>query len=174
MKTSPWLPALLSTLLSTLLPTLAAATEKVPARHAQGAPTITAATGPAYYLWQDEGGWHLRWVGKAAVEGKKPVFTGLLSVPIGRISVIKPAGLTGGDDSQNRLDGTRAMFKSECTDAVEGIDFKLPETATSLYLELFVDYEIVAPSTVHIGKDAITPVDISPMLQVDLTPPPKP
>lgn len=157
------------------LPAVASATEKIPLRHAQGAPpAIVPGTGPAYHLWQDEAGWHLRWVGKPAVDGKKPAFTGIISVPSARISLIKPAGMTGGDDTLNRLDGTRAMFKSECTDAVEGLDFKLPDNATSLYLELFVDYDVISPSIVHIGKDAITPTDISPMLQIDVTPPPKP
>lgn len=160
-----------------LLPAaLASATEKVPLKLVQGAPTIVGGSGPAFHLWHDEAGWHLRWTGKASADGKKTAFTGLLNAPSARISLIKPAGMTGGDDTLNRLDGTRVMFKSEATDAVEGLDFKLADAATSLYLELFVDYDVISASLVHLGKDGVSPVDISPMMQVDLTsaPAPKP
>ena len=139
--------------------------------HADGAPTLTAAVGPLYFLFRDAAGWHLRWTGKP---GAKTAFTGIINVPSARISIIKPAGMAGGDDTLNRLDKTRAMFKSECGEGVEGLDFKVPDEATSIYLELFIDYDVIAGSSVRLGKDAITPADVSPMLQIDLTAPPKP
>jgi hypothetical protein len=135
---------------------------------------MTPGAGPLYYLWKDETGFHLRWVGRgaqAAVRDKKTAFTGLIQVVGAKVSMIKPAGMVGGDDSVNRLDANRVMFKSECVDAIEGVDFKAGDGATSIYMELFVDYEVIAPQTVRLGGAATPATDISPMLQLDLTAP---
>jgi len=166
-------PGLLAAL-ACLVPLHAGATEKIPVGRVLGAPAITAGAGPLYHLWRDETGFLLRWVGRgaqAAVRDKKAVFTGLIQVVGGKVSMIKPAGMVGGDDSVNRLDAQRVMFKSECVEAIEGVDFKAGEGATSIYMELFVDYEVIAPQTVRLGGAATPATDISPMLQLDLTAP---
>jgi hypothetical protein len=160
--------------LAVAFPNAVSAMEKVPVARVAGTPTITPGAGPLYHLWRDEAGFHLRWVGRgaqAAVRDKKAVFTGLIQVVGGKVSMIKPAGMVGGDDSVNRLDAQRVMFKSECVDAIEGVDFKAGDGATSLYMELFVDYEVIAPQTVRLGAAATPASDISPMLQIDLTAP---
>jgi len=158
--------------LACLFPLHAQATEKIPVARLNGTPVMTPGTGPLYYLWRDDAGFHLRFVGRGAqgaVRDKKSVFTGLIQVVGGKASMIKPAGMVGGDDSVNRLDAQRVMFKSECVDAIEGVDFKAGEGATSIYMELFVDYEVIAPQTVRLGGAATPATDIAPMLQLDLT-----
>ncbi len=186
--------------LMSALPGVASAIEKVPLARTEGAPTIVPGGGPGYWLWHDATGWHLRWTGSAGVPSepggvtagpvgrepggvtagsvgrepggvtKKSIFSGLIQVQSAKIAYVKPAGMTGGDDSCNRLDAGRAMFKSEAAATVEGVDFKTGEGATSLYLELFGEYDVIAPATVHLGKDATPATDIVPSLQIDLQP----
>jgi hypothetical protein len=60
------------------------------------------------------------------------------------------------------------MFKSESAGTVEGIDFKVGEGAGSLYLELFVDYDVIGPGSIRLGASGAQPVDVTPALQIDL------
>ncbi len=145
------------------------ASEKVERSRVEGAPTLTAGTGPAYHLWHDATGWHLRFTGRSGVDAKRSIFTGLIHTPTGKLSMIRPAGMVGGDDSVNRLDGFRAMFKSEASSTLEGIDFKVADGAGSIYLELFVDYEVIGPQMVFLGQNGAHPTDLSPALHIDLT-----
>ncbi|MFZ4735139.1 MAG: hypothetical protein ACOYM9_04300 [Bradymonadia bacterium] len=142
------------------------ATEKVAKKVTAGTPAPVSGPSPYFWLFHDDAGWHLRWSGPAG--DKKRVFTGLVQVTGARISTVKPAGMTGGDDSVGRLDQARAMFKSESAGTVEGIDFKVGEGAGSLYLELFVDYDVIGPSSIRLGASGAQPVDVTPALQIDL------
>lgn len=158
----------------------ARATEAVPASAADGEAKPAPGAGPGYWLWRDAAGWHLRWTGgPAAVPEKKAIFTGIVTAAGGRLSNIKPAGMVGGDDSCIRLDGGRAVFKSEAAGTVEGIDFKAGEDALALHLELFIDYAVIAPASVHLGAAGRSPTETTPFLHIDLAqapaaPPPGP
>jgi hypothetical protein len=142
------------------------ATEKVAKKVTAGTAAPISGPSPYFWLFHDDAGWHLRWSGPAG--DKKRVFTGLVQVTGARISTVKPAGMTGGDDSVGRLDLSRAMFKSESAGTVEGIDFKVGDGAGSLYLELFVDYEVIGPGSIRLGASGAQPVDVTPALQIDL------
>lgn len=151
-----------------LAATSAAASDKVPKAATAGAPAIAPGEGPAFFVYHDDQGWHVRWTG--GKDGKERAFTGIINVPGGRIARIMPR-MAGGNDSLNRVDQTRAFFKSETGGAVEGMDFRVEGDAGSIYLELFIDYDVLSPKSVHLGRDRAHPPRVSPAIQIDLTAP---
>lgn len=154
-----------------------------------GAPVIARAGGPAYHLWVDDQGWHLRWTAPAVpqspqkdapgAEAEKspqpPVFTGIVRVMAG-VRSIQPV-MAGGDDSLSRVDQRRAFFKSVIseqpvngidTPGVEGMDFKVPKGAEAIELELFIDYAPVTPAQVKLGPLQTQPADVLPSVLIPL------
>ncbi|MFN3202170.1 MAG: hypothetical protein ACE366_27450 [Bradymonadia bacterium] len=142
-----------------------------------GAPVISRISGPAYYLWADDQGWHLRWTAPAHTDPeKKPLtFTGIVKVQNG-VKAVRPV-MVGGDDSMSRIDQQRAFFKGVITEGktieglpagVEGMDFKVPKGADAIELELFIDHKAVTPAQVHLGPLQKQPNVVVPSVLVPL------
>ena len=134
-------------------------------KHAAGKPSVVAAEPPAFWIWYDNAGWHLRGsVGKA-----KHTFTGYIRAR-GGMSGIKPTrpGLlrTQVNDPEGvqfefELSGENAKGPAANKGVVEGIDWQQSgdECLTS---ELKIDGK-QQPARVFVGLRSETP-DLFPFL----------
>lgn len=146
-----------------------------------GRPTFSAANSAGYYLWQDNGVWHLRWVSldrARRFEGQVTINEGTIRL----LSKIDPGAemselFRGREDRRpfvvvnSAVDAaTREMtaprpkfavrkkgqstvtFDSEPDNSLDGIDFIVRGNATSIWLELKLDRKS-SPSIVWIGQN---------------------
>lgn len=151
--------------LAGLLVAPGAASAKVPKAETAGKPDLQNSKAPIIWVWHDDTGWHVRFSGGSPKE--KIVVTGIINVAGGRATRIQPQ-MQGGNDSMNRIDGSRAFFKSEVNGEIEGVDFMVKDDLGAVYFEFFVNYAPIEARTVRLGKDAKPAPSISPSLHISL------
>ena len=113
-----------------------------------GQPNVVVRSQPAYYIWADQGGWHVRWT--TPFPG---VFSGMITSDGEVRDLRRAAGGTPGWLS--RFGNQRIIFGTATAGGSEGFDFQT--TGTSVTFSLLVNAFRVQPSQVFVGRASLNP-----------------
>jgi hypothetical protein len=107
--------------------------------------------GPTYFVWYEDGIWHLR----ATTVRKHHQFAGVVRIRDGRISRLAAASMDhhrrrGNDAGRVSRDGRRVDFRFETKGGVDGFDFVVVGKDASVDFDLRINGTTV-PSRVEIG-----------------------
>lgn len=136
-------PRLVLTAVATTLVVVAAPVGAQPPRDPVGQPPIRILAQPAYFVWVDQAGWHVRWTTPYAA-----VFSGLVTTD-GEIRDLRRAG--GGRPSWlSRLSAQRAVFGTLTLGGVEGFDFQTTGSVVTFSPQL--NAGLARPGQVYVGR----------------------
>ncbi|MBI2973357.1 MAG: hypothetical protein HYY39_06170 [Armatimonadetes bacterium] len=111
-----------------------------------GQPAIQINAQPAYYIWLDQNGWHVRWSTLSA-----NVFSGQL-VTNGQFHDVRSEGRVV---SWVLPQGGRLVFVTGTVGGISGFDFKT--TGDTLTFSLLANLRLVQPSQVFLGRFSTHP-----------------
>ena len=113
-----------------------------------GQPAVQLRSHPAYYIWADQGGWHLRWATTFP-----QLFSGFVASD-GEIRNLRRTG--GGSVSWLSNTGTqRAVFGTVAFSGIDGFDFET--TGANVNFSLLVNGSVARPEWIFIGRNLLHP-----------------
>lgn len=113
-----------------------------------GQPPVQVRSHPAYYVWVDQGGWHVRWATTFPA-----LFNGFV-VSDGEIRNLRRAG--GGGVSWLSYTGPqRAVFGTVAFSGIDGFDFE--STGANVNFSLLVNGSAARPDWIFIGANLLHP-----------------
>jgi len=112
-----------------------------------GQPAIQITNEPLYYVWFDQGGWHVRW-SSAGIN----LFSGQI-VTNGQVADVRSQGGLG---SWVVPQGARLVFLTGTVGGINGFDFRT--TGDSLTFSLLLNQRLISPRQVVIGSGQVRAV----------------
>jgi hypothetical protein len=113
-----------------------------------GRPAFHSGSPEAYWVWHDEGGWHLR----TTTAGARHRFHGWVEPIGGRVEDFRPTRLEWGD--RVRVAARGIEFDFETAGAEDGFDWRVSSGCSRF--ELFID-GAAHPGKIHLGGAASHP-----------------
>lgn len=116
-----------------------------------GQPVVQVRSHPSYYVWVDQGGWHVRWA-----TGFPQLFSGFVASD-GEIRNLRRAG--GGSVSWlSRSGPQRAVFATVAFSSIDGFDFET--TGWNVTFSLLTNASAARRDWIFIGRNLFHPPGI--------------
>jgi hypothetical protein len=116
-----------------------------------GKPNFAALESKGYFLWRDQGGWHLRWVTK----GQRHDFAGTIASD-GPFVTCEGTD-QGSSDAVVLASAEVIRFDSRSSGGVKGLDFAVDHRATKISFNLQMDGQPVPADLVRLGFRGVRP-----------------
>jgi hypothetical protein len=127
-----------------------------PLRWWEGRPSFTEGTEVGYFVWNDEGGWHLRWTSS---RGERHRFSGIVRCN-GAFVNFMPMSMGPGDWAKQSSRGLLQFDAQALRYDKDGMDFRMDQSATYIVLDLRIDGRAAPTRMVRIGRNSIRPQDM--------------
>jgi hypothetical protein len=115
-------------------------------RYWEGRPAFTAGEATGYFLWQDAGGWHIRWTTKA----RKHLFSGTVTCD-GNFVHFKAVSRDK-TDYIKQVSSQILRFDAKAKGGADGIDFRLSPSTTVVEFDLRMDGATAPLESIRIGR----------------------
>jgi|WetSurMetagenome_2_1015567.scaffolds.fasta_scaffold10943_4 hypothetical protein len=127
-----------------------------------GKPNFAALESKGYFLWRDQGGWHLRWVTK----GQRHDFAGTIASDGPFVTC--EGTEQGSSDAVVLASPEVIRFDSRSSGGVKGLDFAVDHRATKISFNLQMDGQAVPADLVRLGFRGVRPEGVP--FRVELRP----
>lgn len=131
-----------------LIAALAASTAAMAAggKYWEGRPAFTAGEATGYFIWQDTGGWHIRWTTK----GKRHLFSGTITCD-GNFVHFKAVSRDK-TDYIKQVSNRTIRFDAKAAGGADGIDFRLSPSSTVVEFNLTMDRAAAPLESIRLGR----------------------
>ena len=117
----------------------------------EGAPQIGPGQARGYFLWHDEGGWHVRWT----TRGQRHNFSGKLKCD-GAFDSFTPISTERGDHIK-MANRAAITFNTSTTSGTDGFDFRLTRPTSHVTFDLYLDGQRIYPAEIFLGSSMAHP-----------------
>ncbi len=112
----------------------------------RGRPAFSAGQSRGYFIWNDSGGWHVRWTTK----GRKHVFSGTITCD-SAFEHVKAVSKDRKDFIKKTAVDT-IRFDAVAHGGMDGVDFRLSPSTRTVTFDLTIDGHRASPQDVRIGR----------------------